>query len=130
MDTRAMSIMVLMPLVAALSPSPPPYYGYGSGGPAPGSGQIMPWGSVLGVPRTGTCKPPFHLEKRLSGHGKCFPDGDPLIGTQIMYGSYGCYPGLNIVWVEGRCSGRFRCENGRTVLCGRSTIKEQQNCTC
>ena len=109
----------------------------GAGGnlvPCPISGgYAAPWhnGSlVCRSPTTGTCNSTFALQKRLSGHGKCFPDGDFLVGHQIMWGGYGCYPGLNKVWVVNRCAARITCENGRTVNCGTSSNNGHTNCSC
>ena len=53
-----------------------------------------------------------------------------LVGGEIMWGGYGCYPGLDVVWVVNRCSGRFMCESGRTVVCGSSQSKGHTNCSC
>ena len=109
----------------------------GAGGslvPCPISGgYAAPWhnGSlVCRSPTTGTCNSTFSLQKRLSGHGKCFPDGDFLVGQQIMWGGYGCYPGLDKVWVVNRCAARMTCENGRTVNCGTSSNNGHTNCSC
>ena len=109
----------------------------GAGGnlvPCPISGSYAaPWhnGSlVCRSPTTGTCNSTFSLQKRLSGHGKCFPDGDFLVGQQIMWGGYGCYPGLDKVWVVNRCAARMTCENGRTVNCGTSSNNGHTNCSC
>jgi hypothetical protein len=85
---------------------------------------------VCHPPTTGACNSSYRLVQRLSHHGKCFPDGDPYVESGIMMGGFGCYPGLDIVWVTNRCSGRFTCENGRTILCGTSKINTHQNCTC
>ena len=81
-------------------------------------------------PTTGRCNSTFKVERRLSGHGKCFPDGDPLVGAAIMWGGYGCYPGLNKIWVANRCAGRFTCENGKSIACGTSQDNGHTNCSC
>ena len=87
-------------------------------------------GRLCRAPTTGTCNSTFRLLQRLSGHGKCFPDGDPLVGAEIMWGGFGCYPGRDTIWVANRCSGRFACENGRVVICGTSRENGVTNCTC
>lgn len=92
-----------------------------------------PWhhGNLLcRPPTTGACNSSFKLQQRLSGHGKCFPDGDLLVNTNIMWGGYGCYPGLGILWVVNRCSGRFACESGRIITCGSSASNGHTNCSC
>ena len=92
-----------------------------------------PWHSsqrLCREPTTGTCNSSFKLGARLSGHGKCFPDGDPLVGAAIMWGGFGCYPGLDMIWVTNRCAGRFSCENGRSIACGSSKDNKHTNCSC
>ena len=81
-------------------------------------------------PTTGRCNATFTLQKRLSNHGKCFPDGDFLVGRQIMWGGYGCYPGLGTLWVENRCAAQLVCENGRSIACGTSKNNGHTNCSC
>lgn len=102
--------------------------------PCPMSGPYAsPWhnGSrVCQPPTTGTCNATFQLLRRTSGHGKCFPDGDPLVSGQIMWGGYGCYPGQERVWVVNRCAGRFVCESGRMVTCGKSANNGWTECQC
>ena len=84
----------------------------------------------MGEPTTGACGPAYKLLVRLSRHGKCFPDGDPLVNSGVMMGGYGCYPGEDVIWVVNRCSGKFMCENGKTILCGTSALNTHQNCSC
>lgn len=102
--------------------------------PCPISGPYAaPWhkgAQVCQLPTTGTCNATFQLQRRLSAHGKCFPDGDPLVGSHIMWGGYGCYPNENRIWVTNRCAGKFVCENGRTLLCGSSANNSRVECPC
>ena len=102
--------------------------------PCPMSGPYAaPWhrgAHVCQAPTTGTCNQTFGLSKRTSGHGKCFPDGDPLVDAHITWGGYGCYPSQERIWVTNRCAGRFVCENGRTIVCGSSTNNGRTECPC
>ena len=47
-----------------------------------------------------------------------------------MWGGFGCYPGLDMVWVENRCAARLMCENGRSIACGTSAFNGHTNCSC
>ena len=82
------------------------------------------------------CGERFNILQKLSKSAQCVPEGSFRAGQSVTtwkempVGWFGCLPGENKVFTEFHCSGRFRCENGKEVLCGTSRDAERHVCPC
>lgn len=93
--------------------------------------------SLAGRPDVPTnCNANFRLLLKMSKSATCVPEGDPIAGQTLNawrplpIGWFGCIPGQNKMFTEFHCSGRFQCENGAQVLCGKSSTEGRTECEC